>query len=68
MSATWPRSSVTDQGGYYPISKAVAHRRQQMDWRAVGVGGGLVAYRKSWLQEVGHDKFPDTWDALASRR
>jgi multiple sugar transport system substrate-binding protein len=27
------------------------------------IGGGLVAYRKSWLAEVGFDgKFPATWD------
>ena len=25
-------------------------------------GGGLVAYRKSWLAEAGADKFPTNWD------
>ena len=26
------------------------------------IGGGLVAYRKSWLAEAGYPKFPVTWD------
>src|SRR4029077_4403296 len=26
------------------------------------IGGGLVAYRKSWLAEAGYEKFPVTWD------
>ena len=30
-----------------------------MPWCA---GGGLVAYRKSWLAEAGFDKFPTNWD------
>ena len=36
-----------------------------MPW---AIGGGLVAYRKSWLHEVGFDKFPDTWDELHRRQ
>ena len=28
------------------------------------VGGGLIAYRKSWLDEVGYSTFPETWDAF----
>ena len=53
-----------DQGGYYPISKAVATKGGK--WIGVPwcIGGGLVAWRKSWFQEIGHDKFPDTWDGL----
>ena len=26
------------------------------------VGGGLVTYRKSWLADIGYEKFPVTWD------
>jgi len=52
------------QGGYYEISKAVA----TADGKWIGVpwcvGGGLVAYRKSWFDEIGCTQFPDTWDAL----
>jgi multiple sugar transport system substrate-binding protein len=50
------------QGGYYDISKQVATVGNK--WVGVPwcIGGGLVVYRKSWFQEVGHDAFPDTWD------
>jgi multiple sugar transport system substrate-binding protein len=49
-------------GGYYDICRQVATVGNK--WIGVPwvVGGGLVAYRKSWLAEVGADKFPDTWD------
>jgi multiple sugar transport system substrate-binding protein len=50
-------------GGYYDICKVVATYNGH--WIGVPwcVGGGLVAYRKSWLAEVGFDgKFPATWD------
>jgi ABC-type glycerol-3-phosphate transport system substrate-binding protein len=51
------------QGGFYDICKVVA--TQGGKWIGVPwcVGGGLVAYRKSWLAEAGFpDKFPQTWD------
>ncbi|HJQ58898.1 MAG TPA: ABC transporter substrate-binding protein, partial [Vineibacter sp.] len=52
------------QGGYYDVSKQVA----TVGGKWIGVpwtaGGGLVAYRKSWFEEVGHNAFPGTWDAL----
>jgi ABC-type glycerol-3-phosphate transport system substrate-binding protein len=51
------------QGGYYDICKTVGTVNGK--WIGVPwcVGGGLVAYRKSWLAEAGFpDKFPDTWD------
>jgi multiple sugar transport system substrate-binding protein len=50
------------QGGYYDVSKQVA--TYQGKWVGVpwAVGGGLVAYRKSWLEDVGYPKFPVTWD------
>src|SRR5277367_6769631 len=52
-----------DGGGYYDICKIVG----TYDGKWIGVpwcvGGGLVAYRKSWLAEVGFDgKFPANWD------
>ncbi len=52
------------QGGYYPISKAVATLGSK--WIGVPwcIGGGLVAYRKSWFAEIGYDKFPDSWEKL----
>ena len=49
-------------GGYYDICRTVG----TYDNHWIGVpwctGGGLVAYRKSWLAEAGADKFPATWD------
>ena len=49
-------------GGYYDICKTVG----TYDNHWIGVpwctGGGLVAYRKSWLAEAGADKFPANWD------
>ena len=52
------------QGGYYDISRQVATVGNK--WIGVPwcIGGGLIAYRKSWLQEAGYDKFPETWDQL----
>jgi ABC-type glycerol-3-phosphate transport system substrate-binding protein len=51
------------QGGYYDICKIVATVGGKWIGVPYSVGGGLVAYRKSWLAEVGFDgKFPATWD------
>jgi multiple sugar transport system substrate-binding protein len=52
------------QGGFYDISKAVATGGNK--WIGVPwcTGGGLVAYRKSWFDEIGSSKFPETWEAL----
>ena len=52
------------QGGYYDVAKLVA----TVDNKWIGVpwaiGGGLVAYRRSWFEEIGYNTFPETWDAL----
>jgi multiple sugar transport system substrate-binding protein len=49
-------------GGYYDVFKTVCMHDGK--WVSVpwACGGGLVAYRKSWLHEAGFDKFPETWD------
>ncbi len=52
------------QGGYYDISKAVATAGNKWIGVPWAIGGGLVAYRKSWFDEIGLSKFPETWDAL----
>jgi multiple sugar transport system substrate-binding protein len=52
------------QGGYYETSKRVAtigNKWIGVPWAA---GGSLIAYRKSWFEEVGYNAFPETWDAL----
>ncbi len=50
------------QGGFYDISKVVG----TVGGKWIGVpwctGGGLIAYRKSWLAEAGATAFPKTWD------
>ena len=50
------------QGGYYDICQVIG----TVGGKWIGVpwctGGGLVAYRKSWLAEAGAQEFPKTWD------
>src|SRR4051794_18656214 len=51
------------QGGFYDICKIVATQGGKWIGVPYSVGGGLVAYRKSWLAEAGFpDKFPQNWD------
>jgi ABC-type glycerol-3-phosphate transport system substrate-binding protein len=52
------------QGGYYDVSKLVAtvgNKWIGVPWALVGT---LIAYRKSWFDEIGYNTFPETWDAL----
>ena len=52
------------QGGYYDVSKQVAtvgNKWIGVPWTA---GGGLIAYRKSWLEEAGAKAFPENWDTF----
>ena len=53
-----------DQGGYYDVSKKVATVGGRWIGVPFTVGGGLIAYRKSWFEEIGLKTFPDTWDGL----
>jgi multiple sugar transport system substrate-binding protein len=50
------------QGGYYDICQVIG----TVGGKWIGVpwctGGGLVAYRKSWLAEAGASEFPKDWD------
>ena len=50
------------QGGYYDLSTAQA--RNEKGWLSVPwcVLGILISYRKSWFEEVGFAKFPETWE------
>ena len=50
------------QGGYYNVAKA-----NTMDGKKVlsvpwAVIGAEIAYRKSWFDEIGLSKFPETWE------
>jgi len=51
-----------DQGGYYSQSEAAARAGKR--WLALpyGIVGLLIAYRKSWFDEVGATKLPKTFD------
>ncbi len=50
------------QGGYYEVSKANAW----INGKWLGVPHDVYSwawnYRESWMQEVGYNKFPETWD------
>src|SRR6476620_117208 len=54
----------TAQGGYYDVSRLVATVGNKWIGVPWTIGGGLIAYRKSWLTEVEHQTFPETWDAF----
>ena len=50
------------QGGFYETSKVVANTGSKwiaVPWSIVGL---QVAYRKSWFEEAGYSKFPETWE------
>jgi multiple sugar transport system substrate-binding protein len=49
-------------GGYYDICRQVATVGNKWIGVPWTVGGGLIAYRKSWLAEAGADTFPENWD------
>lgn len=50
------------QGGFYEASKAVANDGKHwiaMPWCVLGA---QIAWRKSWFEEIGLSKFPETWE------
>ncbi|HET7365549.1 MAG TPA: extracellular solute-binding protein [Burkholderiales bacterium] len=50
------------QGGYYTVAKAnttVGKNVVSVPWAVIGA---MIAYRKSWFEEVGFGKFPETWE------
>jgi multiple sugar transport system substrate-binding protein len=50
------------QGGYYEVAKAnttVGKNVVSVPWAVIGA---MIAYRKSWFEEVGYSKFPETWE------
>src|SRR4051794_17535797 len=50
------------QGGYYPLAKANTSDGKKVFSVPWAVIGAEIAYRKSWFEEVGHSKFPETWE------
>jgi multiple sugar transport system substrate-binding protein len=52
----------TAEGGHYPLVKANSNDGKKwlsMPWAVIG---GMIAYRKSWFDEEGATKFPETWE------
>src|SRR5712692_10284061 len=50
------------QGGYYRLCRNNTNDGKK--WLSVPwcVIGAQIAYRKSWFEEVGYSKFPETWE------
>ena len=52
------------EGGIYKYAQAICSNGKGvymgMPWAVIG---GMIAYRKSWLEDVGATKFPDTWES-----
>src|SRR3989442_5263137 len=49
------------QGGYYKLCRnntSDGKKFMSVPWAIIG---GMIAYRKSWFEEVGYSKFPETW-------
>src|SRR5205085_2246026 len=51
------------EGGLYKYARAICSDGKMFMGMPWAVIGGMVAYRKSWLDEVGATKFPDTWES-----
>src|SRR5262249_10537563 len=50
------------QGGYYDLCKSNSVDGQKWISAPWAVVGALIAYRKSWFDEIGVTSFPDTWE------
>jgi len=50
------------QGGFYDISKGNCSSGGKFISMPFCIIGAMLAYRKSWFEEVGYSKFPATWD------
>jgi multiple sugar transport system substrate-binding protein len=50
------------EGGYYKYAQAICSDGKMFMGMPWAVIGGMIAYRKSWFDDVGVTKFPETWD------
>jgi multiple sugar transport system substrate-binding protein len=50
------------EGGHYPLVKANSNDGKKWLSMPFAIIGGMIAYRKSWFDEVGATKFPETWE------
>ena len=46
------------EGGYYDVSRQIATVGNKWIGVPWTIGGGLIAYRKSWLEEAGYNDLP----------
>jgi multiple sugar transport system substrate-binding protein len=51
------------EGGLYKYSRAVTSDGKKFNAMPWTIVGAMNAYRKSWFEEIGVTKFPETWDA-----
>src|SRR5215831_11103639 len=51
------------EGGIYKYARAICSNGKMFMGMPWAVIGGMIAYRKSWLDEVGATTFPDTWES-----
>lgn len=51
-----------EQGGMYKYARAVCSDGKMFMGMPWAVIGGMIAYRKSWFEEAGATKFPETWE------
>src|SRR5437667_1313515 len=49
------------QGGYYKLCRSNTNDGKKFMSVPWAIIGGMIAYRKSWFEEVGYGKFPATW-------
>jgi len=61
-------SDVTDpinkaEGGYYGLCRSNSVDGQKWLSTPWAIVGAMIAYRKSWFDEIGVTSFPDTWES-----
>ncbi|MFL4989435.1 MAG: ABC transporter substrate-binding protein [Microvirga sp.] len=50
------------QGGWYKVSSGNCNDGKKWLSMPFCIIGAMNAYRKSWFEEVGYSKYPETWD------
>lgn len=50
------------EGGLYKYARAICSNGKMFMGMPWAVIGGMIAYRKSWFEEVGATTFPETWE------
>src|SRR6202158_1643948 len=50
------------QGGFYETSRFAAHDGKRCLAVPFNIVGVQIAYRKSWFDEIGYTRFPETWE------